>query len=203
MRLPLCRGLCTKHVLAPHLGAHWAQSSSVSSSQCHPAADPPSCSEQQLRHSDPASLRTQHRREAEEDTYHAVGIAFKLLSTCQPMTQHLPGRQRADRFWGTVLEDHRGWHPATRSLPGVTGAGQPSPRTPCTPGHSRDVCGVSEADDVAEQRGAVAEHQVHGHRPEDSCGENRGGKKAERALGEGNATGSGGSPSRAGAHLRR
>lgn len=123
MRLPPCRGLCTKHVLAPHLGAHWAKSSSVSFSQCHPAADSPSCLEQQRRH---ISLRRWHRREAEEDTYHTVGITFKLLSTCQPMTQHLPGRQRAARFWDTVLEDARGWHPATRSLPGVTGTAAPA-----------------------------------------------------------------------------
>lgn len=35
--------------------------------------------------------------------------------------------------------------------------------------HSRHICGVQEADQVAEQRGSVSDHQVDGDDGDDSC----------------------------------
>lgn len=56
----------------------------------------------------------------------------------------------------------------TRQLLGARPAAS-SPGAPRNPSrHSRHVGGVAEADDIAEQRGAVADHQVHGHHPQDS-----------------------------------
>jgi len=44
----------------------------------------------------------------------------------------------------------------------------PHPRAPVTR-HLRDVGRVEEADEVAQQRGSVAEHQVHRDDADDSC----------------------------------